>query len=214
MLVMGMASTAQAATTQQNQQQQQQRSYYAEPKKYAVELDTANLTSNFRDWDTDLAIMFYAPWCKYCKQLSTTWEQIAILSADNKELVVGKYNCEQPAEHAEVCQKLGVDRYPSVYFLGFGNMHQAPRGNIFGKNPYPRLAYYNSDLYPEAIYDWVRYLSWLSSMQRRWYDFTAFITGKKSRHALKAERLKDKVRFSTVRFGHSHVTDTAYNRYK
>ncbi len=36
-------------------------------KSYVVPLDAYNLTENFEDWNKDIALMFYSPWCKYCK---------------------------------------------------------------------------------------------------------------------------------------------------
>ena len=65
----------------------------------AVELSYQNLSSNIEDWSRDLAIMFYAPWCKYCKQLSPSFDQIATLHSSSKDLTVGKFNCEVPSKH-------------------------------------------------------------------------------------------------------------------
>ena len=158
-------------TSSQTQTSTQQRQRYAQ--NYALEIPYANMTSNFREWETDMAIMFYAPWCKFCKQLYPSWEQIAMaMSASTKELTVGKFNCEAPAKNVEICQHLGVDRYPSVYYIGYGAMDQAPKsGNPFGRNPQPRVASFTADLYPEAIFDWVRMLTQISSWQRKWDDF-------------------------------------------
>ena len=43
-------------------------------------------------------------------------------------------------DHYEVCKVLGVDRYPSIYYIGYGNLNQAPIGNPFGKSELPRVA--------------------------------------------------------------------------
>lgn len=137
--------------------------------------------------------MFYAPWCKYCKQLLPHWEQVGKLAMkDNPDIEVGKFNCEVPTRNNDICKKLGVDRYPSVYFIGYGNMNQAPKGNIFGRTTDERVVKFNADLYPEAIYDWVTMLSKISTLQRMWVDFKGIFTGK-SRAAMESQNLRTKV---------------------
>lgn len=183
-----------SGTSAVKKQKKQTQAGYPIRVSYAVELTYSNFTTNYKDWDTDMAIMFYVPWCKYCKQLSTSWEQIAAATSTTNDLVVGKFNCEKPAENAEICVQLGVDRYPSVYFMGYGDLHQAPKGNPFAKNIHPRIAQYNADLYPEAIYDWIRMLAQISTSQRYWDDFKAIFTGR-SRSSKKVEALKIKVNY-------------------
>ena len=160
---------------------------------YAIEISLSNFTSNHRDWEKDMAIMFYISSCKYCKQLATSWEQIAAATSTTKDLVVTKFNCDKTKENAEMCSRLNVDRYPSVYFMGYGDLHQSSPGNPFTKNPLPRLARYNADLYPEAIYDWVRMLSQISSSQRFWDDIKSVFTGR-TRSVKTIRRLENKVR--------------------
>jgi thiol-disulfide isomerase/thioredoxin len=145
-----------------------------------VELSSHNLTSNLEEWESDIAIMFYAPWCKYCKQLLPSWGTIAALSESNRNLVVGKFDCEASEKSGEICKDLDVDRYPSLFFLGYGNFNQAMGGAVVGRSMPPRLVRYVADLYPEAIYDWVSMLSFLSSTHRRWDDVVGFFTGKTS----------------------------------
>lgn len=143
----------------------------------AVELSSYNLTANMNDWEMDIAIMFYAPWCKYCKQLLPGWDSIAHLSKDSKNLVVSTFNCEADG-NTEVCQSLLIDRYPSIAFLGYGKKNQAPKGGLFfSPNPHPRFVRFNADMYPEAIYDWVVMLSFTSSMQRKWDNFKGLFSG-------------------------------------
>lgn len=154
-----------------------------------VEISVANLTTNILDWDKDLAVMFYAPWCKYCKQLAPSMAKIAELEAPNKELSVGKFNCEASDNEVKLCQQLGISQYPSVYFFGYGNFNQAPKGNIFASNKFPRMVKFNADLRIEAIYDWITMLAQISSIQRKVDDFKSFFFGK-SRLTKKIERLQ------------------------
>lgn len=157
-----------------------------------AELGVANLTMNLLDWETDLAIMFYAPWCSYCKQLEPSWGTIASLKEDNRDIVVGKFNCEESLEHTDLCKELNVNRYPSVYFIGYGNFNQGSGGNIFGKGSNPRVVQYTADLYPTAIFDWVNTMTALSALHRRWDDFKGLFTGK-SRQARQLGLLRSRV---------------------
>ena len=143
-----------------------------------TEFSISNITTNVKEWDTDLAIMFYSPLCHYCKQLAPSWEHISYLvESKSNDIAVGKFNCESSTNHVEICQILGVDRYPSIYFIGYGNINQAPQGNPFGKSKLERMARFTADLYPEAIYDWVRMLVGISNSQRKIDDFTSIFTG-------------------------------------
>lgn len=149
------------------------------------------MTTNLEDWDSDLAIMFHAPWCKYCKQLAPSFDQIAALNSNTKDLVVGKFDCEVPATHADVCKLMGIDRYPSVYFIGYGSLHQGPDGALMGRSvsAFPRVAKYSADMYPEAILDWITMLTGISRLQRSWSDVTGVLTGE-SRMGRKVQRLR------------------------
>ena len=107
-----------------------------------------------------------------------SWESIAQLSKPNKNLAVTTFNCELDA-NLKVCEKLNIEVYPSIAFIGYGNMNQSPlKGFIFGKNKAPRIVRYTADLYPEAIYDWVNFLTFVSKVQRSWTNFMGVFTGK------------------------------------
>lgn len=146
----------------------------------AAELPYTNLTSSLDDWSTDMAIMFYAPWCKYCKQLKPTWDQIAKITAPvYNDLSINIFNCEEPAANADLCAKLGIDRYPSIFYIGYSSFNQAPRGNPFGPSEHDgRIVRFTADLYPEAIYDWIRMLTVLSAGQRKYADVVGLLTGR------------------------------------
>jgi thiol-disulfide isomerase/thioredoxin len=142
------------------------------------ELYAKNLTNNLLEWENDLAIVFYVPWCEYCKHMFPVWQSIAALTKNNKNLVLGKFNCEFSADHTSICQSFGVDRYPSIYFAGYGNFNQAPAGEPFGKAKFPSVVRYTADLYPDAIYDWIRLLHTMSSVKRKWDGLWSFWNGK------------------------------------
>lgn len=159
---------------------------------FIQELYTSNLTSTLtNDWDKDYAVMFYAPWCKYCKQLLPSWEAIASLSRTNNNLVIGKLNCESPSENVKLCKDvLEVDRYPSIMFFGYGDFKQIDTKKR--RNHYPMLVRFVADLYPEALYDWIIMLSGISTAHRRWDDVIGFFTGK-SRLNKKIEKLQQRL---------------------
>jgi thiol-disulfide isomerase/thioredoxin len=142
------------------------------------ELYAKNLTNNLLEWENDLAIVFYVPWCEYCKHMFPVWQSIASLTKHNKNLVLGKFNCEFSTDHTSICQSFGVDRYPSIYFVGYGNFNQAPAGEPFGKAKFPSVVRYTADLYPDAIYDWIRLLHTMSTVKRKWDGVWSFWNGK------------------------------------
>jgi hypothetical protein len=95
-------------------------------------------------------------------------------------VTVGTFNCELDSKNTELCQKFGVDRYPSIFYLGYGKFfqsHPATAMKSFGKDTRNRIARYNADIYPEAVYDWVMMLSMISGLQRKWDDVTGLLRG-------------------------------------
>jgi hypothetical protein len=50
--------------------------------------------------------------------LFKSWERIAIILSSKRDLIVGQFNCEKPIGNLELCSKLGIDRFPAVFFLG------------------------------------------------------------------------------------------------
>lgn len=148
-----------------------------QPDSKLVEFTVGNITLNLVDWESDLAVMFYAPWCTHCKQLRVAMESIADLVASNTNLVVGEFDCEKSSAHTTVCEDMRISRYPSVYFVGYGDLNHArafwgPRHRLG-----PRVATFSSALYAEAVYDWVRLLSFVSGLQRRWAAVKNVFTG-------------------------------------
>jgi hypothetical protein len=160
-------------------------------ESFMKELYSSNITNNLLEWESDMAIMFYSPRCTYCKQLLPSWSAIAKLTSSYHDLIIGKFNCEEPIDHLQVCNTFNIDRYPSVAFIGYGNFHQASSSsassssfslfNIFKKSQYPSFVTYDADLYPEAIYDWILMLNWISYGKRKWNDLLSLFSEKSNR---------------------------------
>lgn len=146
-----------------------------------AELSADDVLSSLTDWSSDIAFMTYRPNCEYCMSLEPYMESIAGLLVDNSNLQVGRFNCEQSKTHESVCSTLRLAYYPSIYFIGYGNMNQGgSSGNLLGQPKFinQRVVRYTAAMLPEAIYDWIRMLSTISSWQRRWDNFKGIFTGK------------------------------------
>ncbi|KAK6629815.1 hypothetical protein RUM43_003635 [Polyplax serrata] len=65
-------------------------------------------------------IMFYAPWCGYCKRLHPTWEQLADMLNDDPEnqIVIAKVDC---TVDNNLCMENDVTGYPTLKFFKMGS---------------------------------------------------------------------------------------------
>lgn len=61
----------------------------------------------------------------------------------------------------ELCHAMGVDSYPSLYFIGYGDFRQA--GSL-----QPNVVKFQADIYPDAILVWLRMLNTISTYQQMW----------------------------------------------
>ena len=68
----------------------------------------------------------------------------------------------------DFCQDLGVDSYPSLYFIGYGNFYQS---DSYKSN----IVKFNADIYPDAILVWLRMLNTFSSYQQKWDVFRSLL---------------------------------------
>lgn len=155
----------------------------AMPKSHFVEFTASNMTASLGSWDSDMAVMFYAPWCDYCRQLKPYMESIAHTMRKSRHLQIGQFNCDIPSSNSDICTHLKVNRFPAVFFIGYGDLNQGIGGKILSqpsksRNYRPRVARFSSDLYPQAVQDWIRTLHTISYFQRRWDDVKCAVTGK------------------------------------
>lgn len=64
-------------------------------------------------------IMFYAPWCEHCRNLSPTWEILAELLNEEKDarVRIAKVDC---TTESSICSKHEVTGYPTLKFFKTG----------------------------------------------------------------------------------------------
>jgi len=76
-----------------------------------VVLDEANFDEATAQGDWLLE--FYAPWCRHCKDLQPTWEDLAT-QAKAKGLHVGKVDC---TENKGLATRIAIRGFPTIFFL-------------------------------------------------------------------------------------------------
>lgn len=115
--------------------------------------------------DYDVAVMFYAQWCKNCHALAPIWDQISrLLKAGTTEskVIVGLFDCETNEEHSDLCNAAGVTHYPTLAFFSLaGNNHHLAR-----KAPKHVTKYAANWQYGDALLDWIRAMSALARWHR------------------------------------------------
>jgi thiol-disulfide isomerase/thioredoxin len=127
--------------------------------------------------DYDVAILFYAQWCKNCHALAPVWDQISrILKAGTTDsnVIVGLFDCEANTEHFELCTAARVKQYPTIAFFSMaGKNHHLSRSS-----PKHMTHYAANWQLGEAILDWIRTMSALSRYHRagwgRWIQRIMF----------------------------------------
>lgn len=78
----------------------------------ARELDPSTFLSALADGP--LFVKFYAPWCGHCKALRPTWEKLS-----EETFATGvRFASVDCTKHAELCQKHGVQGYPTLKMFG------------------------------------------------------------------------------------------------
>ena len=90
---------------------------------------------------------------------------------------------------------MGVDRYPSLYFFGYGNFHQRIEGVSLTVSLAQHIARYEGELYLDALYDWVWLLGKISAVDRGWKSVaTSFLNpAANARHQNRIRELEEQV---------------------
>jgi thiol-disulfide isomerase/thioredoxin len=135
--------------------------------------------------DYDVAVMFYAQWSTHCHSLAPIWDQISrILKAGTKpsKVVVGLFDCEATPEHEELCQSVGVTKYPTLAFFSMaGKNHRLSR-----RAPKHVTMYKGNWQFGDALLDWIRAMSALAQWHRAGWGqrIRSFLFGRRGKKSL------------------------------
>lgn len=122
--------------------------------------------NTLNSWKMDVAIMMFAPWCSSCKVMDPYWADFAV--AFNSSISLRKFNCEEDQRSISICEALQIVRYPTILFIGYGGMQQGDSGCLFCRSSERgRMAFFEADMYVDALYDWLTIMSAASLWQRR-----------------------------------------------
>ncbi|XP_078445498.1 PDI-like 5-1 [Wolffia australiana] len=88
----------------------------------AVDAEVVTLTSEtfsdkVKEKGTVWFVKFCVPWCKYCKNLGSLWEDLAKIIEDEDEIEIGQVDC---GAEKSVCTKVDIHSYPTfkVFYAG------------------------------------------------------------------------------------------------
>ena len=126
----------------------------AETVEYYLSAPTANY---------DVAVLFYAQWCRNCHALAPIWDQIARhihAGTTDSKLIMGLFDCETDRQHAELCTQAGVTHYPTILFFSLSGQH------FHHKQPQHAIKFAGNWQYGDAILDWINTMSALSQWHR------------------------------------------------
>ncbi|KAH8612646.1 ERp29 N terminal domain [Trypanosoma vivax] len=88
--------------------------------KRVVELDKTNFDKVALDAAKDALVMFYAPWCGHCKRLHPTFEEVAKVYQNEKDLVIANVDAADSA-NSELATRYNVKGFPTLVFLPKGD---------------------------------------------------------------------------------------------
>ncbi|XP_039145230.1 protein disulfide isomerase-like 5-1 [Dioscorea cayenensis subsp. rotundata] len=73
-------------------------------------LTAESFNDKVKEKDTIWFVKFCVPWCKYCKNLGTLWEDLGNAVEGEDEIEIGEVDC---STSRTVCSKVDIHAYPT-----------------------------------------------------------------------------------------------------
>jgi len=90
------------------------------------DLDPSNF-DDYVDGTTPAFVEFYAPWCGHCKNLAPEYDLVAEgFKRYTNDVTIGRVDCDA---HSELCQRFGVQGYPTLKFFTEGDVTEGEAYN-------------------------------------------------------------------------------------
>ncbi|KAI9290092.1 thioredoxin-like protein [Umbelopsis sp. AD052] len=87
----------------------------ANPDGKVIQLTPASYETKVVGSDKQWFIQMYTPWCRYCKDMSSAWTQLA--SSLKDKINVASINCEAGSDAKAFCMKHKITGYPTIQFV-------------------------------------------------------------------------------------------------
>lgn len=93
-------------------------------------------------------------------------------------LTLARFDCERDLDAAQLCEYLGVDRYPLIQFFGYGSYYRNDPVSTFFFGPRTRVdrsARFEGPFDPEVMKDWTNMMAGVSAWHAKTEGFWSFL---------------------------------------
>merc|ERR1711903_325217 len=91
----------------------------------AVDLTEGDFDAQIFESGKGAFVKFYAPWCGHCKALKPAWDKLGDEYDGSSTVLIGDVDC---TVHQNLCQKYGVQGYPTLKYFTANPMGDAYNG--------------------------------------------------------------------------------------
>jgi hypothetical protein len=100
------------------------------------------------------------------------WDMVGQWHAEQNTqgMVLARFDCEQDMDAAQICEYLGVERYPLLQFFGYGSYYQNdPLSTLIKRrrSNVDRSTRFEGPYDPEIMKDWTNMMAGVSTWHRK-----------------------------------------------